>query len=217
MSDFTDAREAMINGQLRPNKIVDAAVLSAIRAVPRELFVPKAKRAMAYVDEDIEVLPGRWLMEPVVFGRLIEAADISASDAVLDIGCLHGYSAAVFAQLANVVVGVEDDAGVVERANEMLTELGLGTAAVVENTLVDGYDKEAPFDVVFIGGAVERIPRAIVDQLAEGGRLITVQVKNGVGRCVLGKKVAGVFGLSAFMDAQVPLLDAFSLPDTFSF
>jgi len=217
MSEFKTAREAMINGQLRPNKIVDPRVIGAFRAVPREVFVPKAKRAMAYVDEDIEVLPGRWLMEPVVFGRLLDAAEISASDAVLDIGCLQGYSTAVFAHLANVVVGVEEDEDVVVRANEMLTELGLGTAAVVQNALSSGYPKEAPFDVIFIGGAVERIPHALIDQLAEGGRLITVQLKNGVGRAVLGKKVAGVFGLSAFMDAQVPLLDAFSLPDTFTF
>jgi len=217
MLDFDTAREAMIDGQLKPNKVVSHAVIAAIRAVPREIFVPKSKRAMAYIDEDIEITPGRWLMEPVVFARLLEAAEIKKTDAVLDIGCLFGYSTAVFAQLAGVVVGIEDDEKTVSRANEMLTQLELGTAAVVESTLTKGYAKEAPFDVIYIAGAVERIPHAIVDQLADGGRLITVQIKNGVGRAVLGKKVAGVFGLSAFMDAHVPLLDPFSLPDTFSF
>lgn len=217
MIDFTQAREAMINGQMRPNKICSPDVLGAIRAVPREMFVPKSKRAMAYVDEDIQIAKGRWLMEPVVFGRLLEAAKIQPGDAVLDIGCLSGYSTSVFSKLAGVVVGVEEGPKAVERANQRLTELELGNAAVVKGSLLDGYAKEAPFDVIFIGGAVERIPHALIDQLAEGGRLITVQIKNGVGRAVLGSKVAGVFGLKDFMDAQCPLLPQFALPDTFSF
>jgi protein-L-isoaspartate(D-aspartate) O-methyltransferase len=217
MLDFQQSREAMINGQLRPNKIGSAAVIAAIRAVPREMFVPKSMRAMAYVDEDIEIAPGRWLMEPVVFGRLLQAAEIKDTDAVLDIGSLTGYSTSVFSHLANVVVGVEEDADTVAKANTLLTELELGNAAVVQGALVDGYAKEAPFDVIYIGGAVERIPHTLIDQLAEGGRLIAVQVKNGVGRAVLGTKIAGVFGLKDFMDAQCPLLEQFILPDTFSF
>lgn len=217
MFNFEQSREAMINGQMRPNKIGSANIIAAIRAIPREMFVPKSKRAMAYVDEDIEVAEGRWLMEPVVFGRLLEAAKVQPGDAVLDIGCLSGYSTSVFSKLAGVVVGIEDDEAAVERANARLTELELGNAAAVKGSLTDGYAKEAPFDVIFIGGAVERIPHALIDQLAEGGRLITVQIKNGVGRAVLGTKVAGVFGLNDFMDAQCPLLEPFSLPDTFSF
>lgn len=217
MIDFEQSREAMINGQLRPNKIGSASVISAIRAIPRELFVPKSKRVMAYVDEDLEIAEGRWLMEPVVFGRLLEAAEVKGTDAVLDIGCLTGYSTSVFSKMANVVVGVEDSEATVEHANALLTELELGNAAVVNGPLIEGYAKEAPFDVIFIGGAVERIPHALIDQLGEGGRLVTVQIKNGVGRAVVGTKIAGVFGLRDFMDAQCPLLEAFLLPDTFSF
>lgn len=217
MIDFQQSREAMINGQLRPNKVGSADVIAAIRAVPREMFVPKSKRTMAYVDEDIEIAQGRWLMEPTVFGRLLEAAKVKSTDAVLDIGALTGYSTSVFSHLANVVVGIEQSAKMVARANALLTELELGNAAVVEGALVQGYAKEAPFDVIYIGGAVERIPHALIDQLADGGRLVAVQIKNGVGRAVLGTKIAGTFGLKDFMDAQCPVLEQFVLPDTFSF
>lgn len=215
--EFAQAREAMINGQLRPNKVGDADLIAAIKATPRERFVPRAKRDVAYVDEDLEIIPGRWLMEPIIFARLVQAAQIKDSDAVLDIGCLSGYSVCVLAQLASAVVGIESDASLVEKANDNLAAMQLGNAAVLEGTLLDGYAKEAPFDVIFIGGAVERIPHALIDQLAEGGRLITVQIKNGVGRAILGQKTAGVFGMSDFMDAQSLLLPGFELPDTFSF
>ncbi|MEO0413188.1 MAG: protein-L-isoaspartate O-methyltransferase [Pseudomonadota bacterium] len=215
--EFAQAREAMINGQLRPNKVGDGELIAAMKAMPREQFVPRAKRDVAYVDEDLEIVPGRWLMEPIVFARLVQAAQIKHSDAVLDIGCLTGYSTCVLAQLASAVVGIENDASLVEKANDNAAAMQLGNAAVLEGGLLDGYAKEAPFDVIFIGGAVERIPHALIDQLAEGGRLITVQIKNGVGRAVLGQKTAGVFGMSDFMDAQSFLLPGFDLPHTFSF
>ncbi|MEM1019539.1 MAG: protein-L-isoaspartate O-methyltransferase [Sphingomonadales bacterium] len=215
--EFAKARDAMISGQLRPNKVGDSALVAAIRTVPREIFVPRAKRDIAYVDEDLEIAPGRWLMEPVVFARLVQAAEIKKTDAVLDLGCLTGYSTSVLSYLASAVVGVEADFGLVEKANANLADLSLGNAAVIEGDLLEGYAKEAPFDVILIGGAVERIPHSFIDQLAEGGRLVTVQVKNGVGRAVIGRKSAGVFGLVDFMDAQCPIIPGFELPDTFSF
>lgn len=215
--EFAQAREAMINGQLRPNKVGDASLLAAMKSVPREAFVPRSKRAIAYVDEDLEIAPDRWLMEPIIFARLVQAAGIQPTDAVLDIGCLTGYSTAVLAHLASAVVGLENDPAMVETANGNLAELQLGNGAVIEGDLIAGYAKEAPFDVIFIGGSVERMPPELADQLAEGGRLVAVQIKNGVGRAVLGKKTAGVFGMSDFMDAQTPLLPGFEMPDSFSF
>lgn len=215
--EFAHARDAMIQGQLRPNKVGDSSLIAAMQTVPREMFVPRSKRDVAYVDEDLEISPGRWLMEPIVFARLVQAAEIQATDAVLDVGCATGYSAAILCQLASAVVGIECDADLVERANNAIAQLELGNAAVINGQLEAGYAKEAPFDVIFIGGAVETIPDALIDQLAEGGRLITVQIQQGVGRAILGKKSAGVFGVTDFMDAQTPLLPGFQRPDTFSF
>src|SRR3546814_7419678 len=122
--DFAAARENMIEGQLRPNKVTDEAILSAMGTVPRERFLPNGKRAVAYVDEDIGLGQGRFLMEPIVLARLIQAAGVEPDDLVLDIGCGTGYSAAILALLANTVIALECDERLARQATEILAERG---------------------------------------------------------------------------------------------
>ncbi len=109
MKDFAATRQHMIDGQLLPNRVDDSRVVAAMREVPRERFVPRELRGVAYVDEDIAIAPGRHLMEPRVFARLLQAAEIRETDVVLDVGCGRGYSTAVMARLAGAVVALESD------------------------------------------------------------------------------------------------------------
>lgn len=217
MTNTEMLRNTMIDGQILPNKVNDPRIISALRTVPRELFVPKALRSVAYIDEDIEVTPGRYLMEPMVFARLVSEADIGENDLVLDVGCTFGYSAAVLAQLASAVVAIEEDQDIVAHATDILLKQEIGNAAVVEAKLNEGYAKEAPYNVIVLEGAVEFIPQALIDQLAEGGRMVGVRVVAGVGRGFVGTKNAGVFGAVDIMDAQVPLLPGFAKPKAFTF
>src|SRR5471032_483358 len=94
-SDYQSARLNMVDSQIRPNKVSDPAIIEAMLAVPREIFVPPALRGIAYVDEDVPLGGGRYLMEPMVFGRLLQVAAIGRNDVVLDVGCGPGYASTV--------------------------------------------------------------------------------------------------------------------------
>jgi len=217
MPDSTARRQNMVNSQVLTNKVTDPALTEALLAVPRERFVPRALRGVAYVDEDIQVAEGRHLMEPMVFARLIQAAGIDGSDVVLNVACYPGYAAAVLAQLAGTVVGLEDNDDRVSATEERLTAQGIDNAVVVQGDLPAGYQEQAPYDVIFLNGAVEVLPEALLAQLADGGRLVVVEREAGVGRAVLYQKTDSLIGRRALFDAQLPVLPGFEAAPAFSF
>ena len=218
MSAYEAARANMVENQVRPNRVTDDRVLDAMAAIPRELFVPEKFAAVAYVDEDIAVSAGRYLMEPMVLARLLQAASIEPGDVVLDIGCATGYSTAVLARLADTVVAVESDADLAETAMALMTELDADNTAVVTGELAQGYANQAPYDVIVLGGAVEEVPKALSDQLVEGGRLAAVVTGgNTVGRATLMRRLYGSLSSRILFDASVPPLPGFALERGFVF
>lgn len=217
MTDYVRARTNMVENQLRPNRVTDERLLAAMAEVPREAFVPEVLRGTACVDEDLPLGGGRYLMEPVVFARLVQAARITAADVVLDVGCATGYSAAVLARLAATVVALEEDAGLRARAEANLAELEVTDATVVAGPLRDGFADQAPYDVIVIEGAVEAVPEALSDQLGEGGRLVAVVGEGAVGRAALFLRVDGVLSRRDLFDAAVPRLPGFEVAPGFVF
>ena len=217
MSDFAAARESMILSQLQPDRVSDGRIREAMGDVPREQFVPEQLKAVAYVDEDLEIASGRYLMEPRVFARLLQAADIDASDMVLDVGCGSGYSAAVIARLSGTVVALESDQKLRDWASGNLERLSVDNVAVVAGNLTQGYATEAPYDVIVINGAVAEVPAALVDQLAEGGRLVTVVGSSAVGKGTLVMRHDGQVDSITLFDGQVPYLTGFERLGRFIF
>jgi protein-L-isoaspartate(D-aspartate) O-methyltransferase len=218
MTDYAVARHNMVEGQIRTNRVTDPALVAALDAVPREVFVPKSMQAIAYVDEDLAIGQGRYLMEPLVLARLLQAAEVTSSDAVLDIGCASGYSTAVIARIAGSVVGVESDARLVAEANQRLGELGMDNAAIVQGELTRGYAKQAPYNVIVLNGAIGYVPREIADQLVEGGRLAAVmRDQGGVGRATLMTRVGGSLSSRIIFDAATPDLPGFAREAGFVF
>ena len=215
--NFSAARHNMIESQLRPNRVTDEAILAAFDAVPREVFVPPALRSVAYVDDDIEVAPGRWLMEPMVLGRLLQAAGPRREDVALVIGCGTGYSCAVLARLVNTVVAVESSGDLVSRATQQLADLSIDNVVVLEGRLDEGHSRQAPYDLILINGAVAEMPRAIEAQLAEGGRLVTVMRDGPVGHATLMTRTGGVVSRRVLFDAAVPPLPGFAPAPGFVF
>lgn len=186
MDDYVTARRNMVENQVRPNKVTDPRLIEAMMETPRELFLPESRRSVAYVDEDIDLGGGRVLMAPMVLARLLQVADVRPADIALDIGCATGYSTAVLARLCDTVVGIEPDPEMAAAASIVLADSGVDNAAVIEGNLADGYAKQAPYDVIIFGGAIDAVPDTIVRQLADDGRLVAVVVDQaGVGRATL--------------------------------
>lgn len=217
--DYATARRNMVESQLRPNRVTDPALLEAFSSVPRELFVPAPLRSVAYVDEDIPLGRGRFLMESMILGRLLELAAVRSSDVALVVGAGFGYSAAVLGRIAGRVVALEDDHQLAQQAAQTLRGLGAANVnvTVMEGALVDGAPRLAPFDVILIDGAVERVPAAISEQLAEGGRLVAVIRAAGIGRATLVTRQAGIVASRIAFDAAVPRLPGFEADAAFVF
>ncbi len=215
--DFAAARRNMVDRQLRTNKVTDEAVLEALMQVPRERFVLDGLRGAAYVDEDLPLGNGRFLIEPMVFGRLLQAAAVRRSDLVLDVGCGTGYSAAVLSRLATMVVALECDGALARRTGAALAELSIDNAVVVEGPLEQGWPAQAPYDLILLGGAAEPMPEGLMAQLAEGGRLVGVEMRGGIGRAVLYLRRRGVVSARTLFDAAVPVLPGLAAEPSFVF
>ncbi len=199
--DYQSARLNMVESQIRPNKVSDPAIIEAILAVPRERFVPAALRGIAYVDEDVPLGGGRYLMEPMVFGRLLQF-----------------YASAVMAQLTRKVVALEEDPALAHGAAARFAELAISKVVPVEGALTAGWPELAPYDVILFNGAVAAIPPAIAGQLAKGGRLVAVvQAEPGMGKAVLMTRVEGVYAQRIVFDAGTPMLPGFAARPGFVF
>ncbi len=218
MIDFSTARLMMVESQLRTNKVTDLPLIDAFETVPRELFVPEPLRGVAYVDEDVALGGGRFVMEPRVLARLLQAAQPGPEDMALDLGCGSGYATAILSRLVATVVALEDVAALATAANRSLAELEIDNAVVVEGRLVEGYPKQAPYNVILLGGAVAEVPAAVADQLAEGGRLVAVvSAGPGLGRATLMRRDGGVISSRILYDAALPVLPGFEAAPGFVF
>lgn len=217
MIDFAQARMAMVEGQVRANDVTDRALLAALRAVPRELFAAKARRALVYGDAEVEVGPGRWLLRPRDFAKLAQALEIKPSDVVLDIACGRGYSTAVFARMATTVVALESDPELARRATELLGQIDALNTAVITGDLKAGAPDHGPFDAIFVNGAVTAAPETWLAQLADAGRLGVIERDGPVGRARIYTKSGGVVGARTAFDSAAPLLPGFEMVRGFAF
>jgi protein-L-isoaspartate(D-aspartate) O-methyltransferase len=218
MPDYASARLNMVESQLRPNKVTDLRVLTAFLDLPREWFVPESLRGVAYVDEDIPLGNGRYVMEPMVLARLVQLADIKPTDSVLEIGCGTGYGAAVLARLADTVVSVETDAQLARTAEATLRRVDARNVTIVTGPLADGHQAMAPYNVIVFNGAVERLLPRITEQLAEGGRLVAVVAPSGEpGRATLVTRIGEALSRRIEFDASTPVLPGLQAEPGFAF
>jgi protein-L-isoaspartate(D-aspartate) O-methyltransferase len=201
--DFQAQRVKMVDGQLRTTDVTGHALLNAFLEVPRENFVPQSKRELAYLDADIEVAPGRYLMEPSPLAKLISLAEVAPGDKVLLIGCDTGYAAAILSKLCAHVVAVECDAELAAAASANIAALAVSNVEIAAGNLENGRSASAPYDVIILGGSVESVPPGLIAQLGEGGRLVAVETSGALGAARLyvkrGTAVSGRFGFNAMV------------------
>lgn len=209
MSEFASRRMMMVDTQVRPSDVTKFPIIDAMLHVPREVYVPRDKREAAYVGENVEIAPGRVLLDARTLAKMLDALDIQPDELVLDLGCGLGYSAAVMARLAETVVAVEEDEALAAEAQRVLSEEGVDTAVVVTAPLAAGAAKHGPYDVITIEGGVEVLPEAIAAQLKEGGRIAAVFLDGALGTVRIGHKIDGRISWRFAFNAAAPVLAGF--------
>ena len=210
MTDFASRRVMMVDTQVRPSDVTKFPVIAAMLAVPRERFVPDALREAAYAGENLPLAPGRVVLEPRTFAKMLDALDITPADLVLDVGCGLGYSAAVIARLSEAVVALECDAGMAAEAEATLLAEGADNAVVITGPLHAGAPKHGPYDAILIEGGVEVVPEALLEQLKDGGRIAALFMQGALGEVRIGWKAAGTVGWRLAFNAAAPVLPGFA-------
>jgi protein-L-isoaspartate(D-aspartate) O-methyltransferase len=223
MIDFAAARRMMVDGQVRTSDVTDQRLIAAMMDVARERFLPPELADLAYLDLDAPAsaaapgAPARRLLKPMVLAKLIQAAEIEDGDHVLDVGCATGYSSAILARLATSVVGLEQDPGLARLAADNLRELDGGRIEVVTGRLAEGYPSQAPYDAILLNGASEIVPKALLRQLKDGGRLVGVVGRAPAAKAMLYRAIGGECSGRPIFDAAASLLPGFGAPTAFVF
>lgn len=216
MTDYATRRTMMVDTQVRPSDVTKFPIIDAMLAVPRESFVPDAKREAAYVGENLDIGGGRVLLEPRTLAKMIDALDIQPGHVVLDIACGLGYSTAVLAKMCDFVVAIEDDEARMEEAQSILSQHGVDNAAVMFGPLAEGAAKSGPYDVIILQGAVEQVPDALLAQLREGGRIAAVFSEGTLGVVRIGHKIDGAINWRFSFNASAPVLNGFEKKNAFA-
>jgi protein-L-isoaspartate(D-aspartate) O-methyltransferase len=178
MAGFQTARERMVERQLRRRGIEDELVLAAMAAVPREAFLPEALRDRAYADSALPIGEEQTISQPWIVAAICQALGLEGSELVLEVGTGSGYSAAVLARLAAHVVSIERHEPLSREAAEVLESLGVKNVEIVVGDGSLGVPERAPFDAIAVHATAPAPPPALIDQLADGGRLV-VPVSGG--------------------------------------
>jgi len=221
--DFETARAKMVDNQIRTTDVTSHSILQAFLTVPREAFVPARLQPLAYIDSDIEIAPaaanagGRYVTEPSPLAKLLQLAEITKEDAVLEIGCGTGYASAVLSLVARSVVAVESDSALAETASRTLAELGYNNVSVVTCPLEKGHAAGGPYDLIYINGAIEVIPAELLAQLKNGGRLIAVVGYGNASRARIISRDGGSFSESLAFNASLKPLPGFRAVKEFVF
>ena len=209
MSDFNIARKNMIHNQLMTNNVIEDYILKAFKVVPREIFLPFEKRSKAYLDEDIEIINNRYLMEPRIIGNIIKLSKIKKNHIVMDLACSTGYSSAILSKLSKKVYAIDNKKKLIEYANINIKKLNIHNIVFLNKNPRSGLKKK--FDIIFIFGGVQYIPVNLFDSLKnDGGSLITVLFNNNdVGKIHIVKKLNGIISRINYISAKTPILKEF--------
>ena len=225
MSSSAVMRNNMMLGQLLTNDIGDKRILDAMSYIPREPFVPEHLSGAAYVDEDLDVGNGRFIMEPLTFVKLLDMAGLTPDCRALVIGALSGYAAAIVSKLAAHVVAVDTDEVALTQARDHMARLNISNVNIQPvKALTEGYRVGSPYNVIVVMGAITIIPESLGNQLSVNGRLVAIHniarrpgMKGGLGKGLLVTRIEHTLQYRESFDASCPLLPGFEEKPGFAF
>ncbi len=205
--DYNQAREMMVEQQVRPWEVLDARVLGVLATLPREAFVPEIHRALAYADVEIPLGHGQKMMKPVVEGRALQALLLVDGEEVLEIGTGGGYLAACMGALAREVVSLEIQPELASRARRQLDASGYGNNVRIETADALHYDTERRFDAICVTAAMDvEVPSHFLQWLRPGGRLFVVRGRSPVMEAVLVHNDVNGPRIESLFETDVPYL-----------
>ncbi len=216
-NDQTNARRVMVDCQIRTSDVTRLELLDAFLTVPREDFVPAGKISLAYLDEELALGGGRYLLAPAPLAKLLQAAFIGKGDKVLEIGCASGYSTALISSMCKTVVAVEASADLAGMAGKILKNMGFSNALVVNAPHGEGYAPNAPYDVIFVSGSAGEYPDKLAAQLGEGGRMVLVEGTGNAATARLYVKEGGQISGRKLFNCAIPPLPGLEAKPQFVF
>jgi protein-L-isoaspartate(D-aspartate) O-methyltransferase len=217
MTDFAERRRMMVDTQVRPSDVTKYPIIEALLSVAREDFVPVAQREGAYADRNMDLGGKRTLIEARTLAKMLDALDIQRDELVLDVGCGLGYSTAVAARMAEMVIGVEEDEAMSADAQSQLSEAGADNAIVHVGPLAEGAVEHGPYDVIMVQGGVEELPEALLAQLKDGGRIAVIFMSGALGEVKIGYKLGGQVSWRFEFNAGAEVMPGFERAAAFSF
>jgi protein-L-isoaspartate(D-aspartate) O-methyltransferase len=209
-TSFAERRVVMVDSQVRPSDVTKFPIIAAMLEIPREAFVPASRRDAAYMGEHVPLAPGRVVLDPRCFAKMLDALDIEPDELVLDVGCGLGYSAAVLGRMAEAVVALEADAGMARDAEAALSAAGADNVAVVTGALEGGAPRHGPYDVILVEGGVEAWPDTLTAQLKDGGRCAAIFMEGGLGTVRVGLRSGDAISWRYAFNAAAPVLAGFT-------
>ena len=216
--DFEKQRQIMVDSQIRVNDVTSPAIVAAFLDVPRESFLPKSLQSSAYAEFELPVREGRSMWIPRDLAKLLKAMEPAAGNVALVVGAANGYSSAVLGKIVDTVIALEDNADVIEEMSERFADIGLDNVIAVEGNLANGLADQGPFDLIMVGGMVETIAPAWLDQLSEGGRLgVVVATGRGIGQARVYTRAGSTVSHRDVFECCPPVLPGFEKKAAFVF
>lgn len=206
MSEFAQRRVTMVDSQVRPSDVTKYPIIAAMLAIRREAFVPAGREQAAYMGENLEIAPGRVMLEPRTLAKMLDALNLQPGERVMDLGTGFGYAAAVLAEMVGDVVAVEEHPMLAAEAARRLA--GVKHVTVHTGPLTSG--APGPFDVIILQGGVEQVPEAILAQLNDHGRIAALFMTGALGTVRIGHKAGGRVTWRFAFNATSPILPGFS-------
>ncbi len=216
MTDFSARRRMMVDTQVRPSDVTKYPIIEAMLAVPRETFVPDAQGEVAYADQNVPLSADRVVLEARTLAKMLDALDVRADELVLDVAAGLGYSTAVIARMAQMVIGVEEDEDLANEAQELLSANNADNAIVHTGALSAGAAEHGPYDVMIIEGGVEVLPEALLAQLKDGGRVAAIFMTGALGEVKIGYKSGDRISWRFDFNATAPVLPGFARAPEFA-
>ena len=215
--DAHQENTVMVDGQIKPLSNISPNILEALYDIDRRDYIPVKLRKFSYIEKNILIGKNRYLPKAAITAKLLSALEIENTETILIISSTMGYSAALASKIAETVICIEQDTELLNLSEKIAIENSMNNIVFIKNELNKGYPDQGPYSCILIEGAIEEEPKKILDQLTEGGRLVTILNNNENGSAIKYSRVNGQIISQFLFSMDAPLLDSFKKSKKFNF